>query len=456
MVRGLTESGAWVAIRNLALACLLSPLGAQAGAPLPRGEVIPKVVCAKDPTFSYAVYLPSTYQPDRPWPVLFGLSPNARGVDPVSLFRLAAERFGWIVVGSNDCRNGQLRPALLATEALWKDVNARFNVDPKRSYSAGFSGGARMALRLALKHPGRFAGLVSIGAFGTPEGLLTGLGHLHFHLSSGVEDFNHWDVLQGWEELHDRSWSVLRDQFPGGHRWAPEQTAQAAVAFLQWEAMRDGLIPLDAALQRDVVQSLVGRAERAGRSLEALRRWKDLAALIPNTPEGHEAMDHLADLGRDPVVTKEQVLEGRYREASAKLDTLRGAHYLEAVNGYLQRLKGATPLEQVMLRRLLGKSMADYYLTLEEAFQKQAWEQVLDISRSLRVLDEREGWPHVYAAMAMAQMGKSGEALAQLEVARTKGFHQVVWIRAQEALKPLQSQPAYEAILKEMETGSPR
>ena len=453
-VRGFARP--WTTLRNLALACLLGPLGAQAVAPLPRGQVIPRVDCAKDPGFSYAVYLPSTYAPDRTWPVLFSLSPNARGMEPVTLFHRAAERFGWIVVGSNDCRNGPLRPALLATEAMWKDVHARFKVDPKRSYSAGFSGGARMALRLAMQHPSQFAGLVSIGAFGTHEGRLTGLEHLHFHLSSGLEDFNHWDVLQGWEELHARKWRVLRDPFPGGHRWAPEKTAQAAVAFLQWGAMRDGLIPMDPALQHEVVRTIAEHADQAGRSLEALRRWQDLAALVPETQEGRQARTHMLDLGEDPRVKEERVLDTQYRQASADLDTLRGALYLDTVNGYLQRVKVAAPLEQVMLRRLIGKSMADYYVTLEDAFQSQSWAQVLDISQSLSVLDTREGWPHVYAAMALSQLGNPTGALAQLEAARAKGFRQAGQLRTQESLKSLQGQPAFEAILKAMEAAPPR
>jgi len=102
-------------------------------ATLPRGEVIPKVVCEADRAFSYALYLPTGYREDRPAPVLFGFSPGGTGVEPVELFQEAAERSGYIVAGSNDSRNGQVALSARAREAMWKDVHARFKVDPARS-----------------------------------------------------------------------------------------------------------------------------------------------------------------------------------------------------------------------------------------------------------------------------------------------------------------------------------
>ena len=202
-------------MRTLILACLLFH-SAFGQSPLPRGEVVPRVACRAEPNFSYALYVPSGYREDHTWPVLFGFSPGGSGEEPVRLFQKAAERFGWIVAGSNDARNGPLRPALEASEALWKDVQSRFKVDPRRSCAVGFSGGARMALRLALRHPKSFAGVISFGAFGTGDGLLTGLGHLHFFLACGQEDFNHWELLEGREELLSRKWKAMADRFEGG------------------------------------------------------------------------------------------------------------------------------------------------------------------------------------------------------------------------------------------------
>ena len=70
-----------------------------------KGQVIDKVTCAGNPTNSYALYLPSNYEPTRKWPILYAFDPGARGRVPVERFKEAAERFGWIVAGSNNSRN---------------------------------------------------------------------------------------------------------------------------------------------------------------------------------------------------------------------------------------------------------------------------------------------------------------------------------------------------------------
>src|SRR6267143_2302869 len=72
----------------------------------PRGEIVESVACKSDLQQSYALYLPSQYTPDKKWPMLYAFDPGARGKLPVSLFKDAAEKFGFIVVGSNNSKNG--------------------------------------------------------------------------------------------------------------------------------------------------------------------------------------------------------------------------------------------------------------------------------------------------------------------------------------------------------------
>jgi hypothetical protein len=219
------------AARYLQLLLLLMPLAAGATEPWPIGQVIPKVACLDAPTFSYALYLPKGYRNDQAAPVIFGFSPGGMGREPVDLFIAAADRFGFILVGSNDARNGDRQLILNAQAALWKDVHDRFKVDPKRSYSVGFSGGARMALYLAEDHAREFAGVISFGAFGTGR-TASGMGDLGFVLACGEEDFNHWELLHGSRSLRSQSRKVFEDRYPNGHSWAPEAFCMESLAFL--------------------------------------------------------------------------------------------------------------------------------------------------------------------------------------------------------------------------------
>ena len=95
----------------LAIAALVSAVSAVSAASAPtaptlaadgfaRGVLIERVPLAANPEESYALYLPAGYSPDRPAPILYGFDPRARGRVPVERFQAAAERYGWVVVGS--------------------------------------------------------------------------------------------------------------------------------------------------------------------------------------------------------------------------------------------------------------------------------------------------------------------------------------------------------------------
>src|SRR5580704_10769844 len=113
---------------------------------LPPGKIVTHVLCADDAAQSYALYLPSNYASDRSWPVIYAFDPAGRGQNPVERYRAAAEKYGYIVAGSNNSRNGSWAVSQAALTAMTRDVAARFRIDDRRTYVAGMSGGSRVAL----------------------------------------------------------------------------------------------------------------------------------------------------------------------------------------------------------------------------------------------------------------------------------------------------------------------
>src|SRR6478752_3728502 len=122
-------------------------LAAHSQTPAP-GTVHASVAVSAQPTNSYALYLPSAYSPAKRWPLLLVFDPFARGEASVKLFHEAAEKYGFIVVGSNNTRNFEDPSA--AIRLLWADMKERYAIDPRRIYTAGLSGGARVASTVAL------------------------------------------------------------------------------------------------------------------------------------------------------------------------------------------------------------------------------------------------------------------------------------------------------------------
>src|SRR5438105_4945707 len=130
---------------------------------LPRGQVIADVKCSGDPSQSYALYLPSNYSDDRGWSLILAFDPGARGQAPVERFRTAAETYGYIVAGSNNSRNSSWQASSDAIRAVSADIGNRFRIDEKRVYTAGLSGGARVAMEVALGTD-RIAGVIASSA----------------------------------------------------------------------------------------------------------------------------------------------------------------------------------------------------------------------------------------------------------------------------------------------------
>src|SRR5205085_11317514 len=120
---------------SLALLFAVAASHAARAEELPKGVVVEKVASRDDAGQTYALYLPSGYTPKKSWPIIYAFDPGARGKIPVGLFREAAERDGYIVVGSHNSRNGPHVPLQQILTSLWDDTHARFNVDARRAYA---------------------------------------------------------------------------------------------------------------------------------------------------------------------------------------------------------------------------------------------------------------------------------------------------------------------------------
>ena len=175
---------------------LQSAAGRQALPELQTGVVISKVVCAGHAEQSYSLYLPSAYTSGRRWPIVFVFDPLARGDLPVRLMKDAAERYGFIVAGSNNSRNGSWKVQIEAAQAMSADAQGRLSVDTRRVYFAGLSGGARFAAALA-QRCGCAAGVILNSAGFTPAGAAVRPGEsFSVFATAGSTDFNLGEVVE--------------------------------------------------------------------------------------------------------------------------------------------------------------------------------------------------------------------------------------------------------------------
>jgi dienelactone hydrolase len=282
---------------------VLLPAALSAADDLPRGQIIDRVECLDDSSQAYALYLPSDYTPSKKWSIIIGLDAGGRGRNPVAQFQAAAEKYGYIVAGSLNSRNGPLSVSVPAANAVWTDVSKRFSVDPKRLYLTGQSGGARVAMYLATT-PEDFpvvpAGVVASSAFFPGDDEATSLPFPVFG-TAGTEDFNHLEMKQFDKQVTS---AHRLEIFEGGHQWLPVPLAMEAVEWMELQATKSGLRPRD----EGFISYLFARRSRAAEALpkgiESLRAYQNVVTDFTGLREVQVYANLVARLSRDPAIVK--------------------------------------------------------------------------------------------------------------------------------------------------------
>lgn len=130
---------------------------------LPKEVIVDSVKIANTINESYAVYLPKQYNREKPSAIVFIFDPGGRGKVGIEPFVLAAETYNYILVCSNNSKNGPIDINMEIANRLFESVSTVYNLDPSRLYISGFSGGARLAGSLAVSSD-VFQGVIACGA----------------------------------------------------------------------------------------------------------------------------------------------------------------------------------------------------------------------------------------------------------------------------------------------------
>jgi len=324
---------------------------------LPRGQIVDDVQCADDETQHYSLYLPSTFTPTRKWPVILAFDAGGRGRRGVERYQAGAERYGYIVVGSSNSRNGPWKRSLDAAKAMTADMIGRFPVDLARVYTAGMSGGARVAMMVAL-HPEVIAGRVRpqiagvlASSAGFPSGEFREVVSFPIFGSAGTEDFNHREMTNLDKVLKSPHRVVV---FEGGHEWLPVEVATEAIEWIEIQAMASGIRPRDRRLVDDLFARRTARADRLTSALERMRELQSIATDFRSLENVSSLTQRAAALSRQPEVKaaldaeraedeREDEITGEMAVLMEEVDTTSGLAKLKGrVNELLEQSRVAT------------------------------------------------------------------------------------------------------------------
>lgn len=267
--------------------------------PWHRGQITDSVRCDANKRFCYSLYLPENYNDKTKWPVLFVFDPGARSHMAVQRFVPAAEKYGYIVVCSPNSRNGLAwNETADLTNCMFGDVMKKFSTDASRIYTAGFSGGSRVASALAMMYKG-ISGVIACGAglAVNPSG-----GNLPaFDMIGlvGCNDMNYSEMCELERIMENAGKKLELRVFEGRHEWPDPKLLEGAVGWLDMQAVRKGTIKRG----NDFIELMVNHAFSAAKEslksgdlVEAARRYKYIPKDFPDDPRTVKAIKTLDSL----------------------------------------------------------------------------------------------------------------------------------------------------------------
>ena len=262
-------------------------------------KLVENVVARSDATMTYTLYLPTSYDAAKKYPLLLVFDPRGRGTKAAEVFRDAAEEYGWIIISSNQTASDDPNaPNDRAVRALLAEIN-RYATDPKRIYATGFSGTALLASGVGIQTH-MLAGVIGVGGRLISDSLPAKFNFAYYGFA-GERDFNNREMRM----IDDALEGVVPHRFQafdGVHQWMPPELAREALGWFEVLAGK----PREKIMAEDVAaaEKLTG--------LAALRRWQ----AIHRTYGGFE--DRIAKLEGQADVQRELADEKKWDEFEAR------------------------------------------------------------------------------------------------------------------------------------------
>ncbi|PCJ91873.1 MAG: hypothetical protein COA50_16175 [Flavobacteriaceae bacterium] len=207
-------------------------------------RVIDSILVSNTKDETFALYLPASYDSTKLSSVVFIFEPMARGSIGIAPFIKASEKFGHILICSNNTKNGPYDQNFDITDRIFNHVFSHFNISENQIYLAGFSGGSRLASAIATL-TNKIEGVVACGA---------GFSSLSSHIPSnqnysyvgvvGDRDMNYAEMVSVRGYLEEKKLTNTLITFEGSHRWPPSETILSAFDWLAVHAHKKGQLVL--------------------------------------------------------------------------------------------------------------------------------------------------------------------------------------------------------------------
>ncbi|MBF4516377.1 hypothetical protein IRZ71_08485 [Flavobacterium sp. ANB] len=213
-------------------------------APLLRTGIInDSVKVVNAPNESYAIYFPKEYDAQIPSAVVFIFDPDARAKIAIEPFILAAETYNYILVCSNNVKNGLVQNNVATANRLFDHVLGMYNINMSQLYISGFSGGARLASFYGISS-GFFQGVIACGAsFNDLDKFIPPSNKFSYVGMVGDKDMNYQEMVANKTWLDNAKITNTLFISHEDHIWPKQNEMLRAFDWLEIQAYKKNIRP---------------------------------------------------------------------------------------------------------------------------------------------------------------------------------------------------------------------
>ncbi len=198
-----------------------------------RGQIINSVALANAPGQSYALFLPDSLGADSLRHVALFFDPHGNGDFPLRKYQELAEQYGFILMGSNNSKNGlSFQQTAEYAKNLVKEAYDKFQ--PTSISFCGFSGGAKVALIAGSRFP-KVKTIIYCGAAVAiqPNHPLRLLGF------AGTADMNYTDLVSFERSLNNPQIEHHLIEWDGPHEFPAPEVFEDAFAYIKTGSIKN-------------------------------------------------------------------------------------------------------------------------------------------------------------------------------------------------------------------------
>jgi|SRR6185312_266276 len=429
--------------------------------PLTKGMVIDSVINSDDPSQIYAVYLPAKYDSSKKWPIIYFFDPHGVGNLPVILYKDLAEKYGFILAGTYNSKNGMTwENTEKVAHALMQDTRARLSVDNSRLYTFGFSGGAMVASMVAMSERG-IAGVVACGGSLPSDhpSLKQPFSYISF---IGDKDFHYIPAMQLDRLLDSTSLAHQLIVFSGKHQWPPVSSIEQAFQWLDADAMRTKALSKNDSIIKSITEKFVAEAEswhKKGNTIQEYYTYKKLVNFLNGLVDESTYTDKIKQIEKAEAFrkysSKEQVLEiaeiqemDDFRTHLSQMDKTWWNDKLGVMRKSIQR-DSVSP-EALQTQRMLGYLSLAMYMGADGELKEHNY-AAASYFVGLYALVDPKNPEHSYLSACLAMTNhNSTKAMEMLQDAVKLGFSDSKRLQYDSNFVSLHNAPEFKKLLQEI------